>query len=430
VAAEANHKTGFPNAPLQTLRNISKWLLLGGIVGVLAGCASALFLTLLAEATRLFQDSPALLFALPIAGFAVGWIYWRIGGTASQGNNLVIEEVHIQRQRVPFRMGPLVLAGTVLTHLFGGSAGREGTAIQMGASLADSVRRLLRLDDADRRLMLMAGISAGFASVFGTPAAGFVFGMEVQSVGRIRYEGALPCLVAALIGDFVTRAWGVGHSIYPVLGTWEIDSVLLLKVGIAGVAFGMASLVFVRSIHSIKRVMQRYLPWSPLRPLVGGVIVVILTLLAGTTDYNGLSLPLIQQSVRGEQVFILAFALKILFTAVTLGSGFLGGEVTPLFVIGATCGAALSGILGVDQALLACVGFVAVFAGASNTPLACTLMGVELFGGGGVVYLLVGCVIAYLVSGPRGIYETQRVDTPKWYGLLRLNEPSDTAEAP
>lgn len=395
-------------------RHTALWLLLGGAVGVLAGSASALFLTLLADATRLFTAEPWLLFALPLAGFAVGWLYWRYGGAAAQGNSLVIEELHAPTQRVPFRMAPFVLLGTVVTHLFGGSAGREGTAIQMGASLADTLRRLLGISAADRRLMLMAGISGGFASVFGTPAAGFVFGMEVQSSGRIRYDGALPCLIAAIVGDLTTRAWGVGHSIYPTLPTLHLDGLSVAKVMLAGVAFGLAALLFVALTHAVKAQMQARIAWPPLRPVAGGMVVVVLTLLIGSTDYNGLSLPLIQDSVGGADVMPFAWLLKLALTAVTLGSGFLGGEVTPLFVIGATLGAALARLLGIEAGLLASVGFVAVFAGASNTPLASTLMGVELFGGGAAIYLLVGCMIAYLVSGARSIYSSQRIDTSKW----------------
>lgn len=398
-------------------RHTAKWLLLGGLVGVFSGSASALFLVLLAQATAAFAAAPPLIFALPAAGFAVGWLYWRYGGAASQGNNLVIEEVHAQKQRVPFRMAPFVLIGTVLTHLFGGSAGREGTAIQMGASLADTVRRILDLAPADRRFMLMAGISGGFASVFGTPVAGFVFGMEVQAVGRVRYEGALPCLIAALVGDLTTRAWGVGHSHYPKLAAWDIEPLLLVKVALGGIAFGLAALLFVSLIHAIKHHLQERIAWSPLRPVAGGLILIAMTLLVGTTDYNGLGLPLIQSSVAGQGVFPLAFLLKIVFTAVTLGSGFLGGEVTPLFCIGAALGSAVGAALGVDPGLMASVGFVAVFAGASNTPLACALMGIELFGGGAAIYLLVGCVVAYLISGERGIYAAQRLDTPKWTPL-------------
>lgn len=403
------HPTDFINF----LRMAGKWILLGGAAGVLAGTASYLFLVTLAWATATRLAQPALLYALPFIGCGVGWLYARFGGTAALGNNLVIDEVNNNRAQIPLRMAPLVLLGTVLTHLGGGSAGREGTAIQMGASLADGLRRLLGLTGDDRRLLLMAGISGGFGSVFGVPAAGFVFGMEVQGIGRIRYEGIIPCLVASFVGDLVGRAWGAPHSHYPQVEALPLDALLLLKVALAGVVFGLTSLLFVELTHGIKHLMSRLTAWTPLYPLLGGLAVIGLTWLVGTRDYLGLSLPLITASVEGSGVAPWAFALKLLFTAVTLGTGYLGGEVTPLFVIGATLGDALQGVLGGPPGLLAAVGLVAVFAGASNTPLACAIMGIELFGGGLTPYLFLGCVVAYLASGHRGIYMTQRVHEPK-----------------
>jgi H+/Cl- antiporter ClcA len=407
---------------LAFLKMLVKWVALGSVVGVLAGTASAVFLITLNWATGFRVDHPSIIFLLPAAGFAVGWAYYRYAGPAIRGNNLVIETVSFREAqraagKIPLRMAPMVLAGTIITHLFGGSAGREGTAIQMGASLADGVRRALGLNEADRRLMVMAGISGGFGSVFGTPIAGFVFGMEVQNVGQMRYEGIVPCLTAALVGDLVTRAWGATHSHYPHLADMGVDGGLLAKVALAGIAFGLASLLFIELTHLVKRLCKRFIGWQPLYPVAGGIAIIALTLLLGTQDYLGLSLPLIQRSVTGEGVVPSAFLLKIIFTAITLGTGFLGGEVTPLFVIGSTLGYALAAPLGLDPAFLASIGFVAVFAGASNTPLACALMGLELFGGGSPIYLALGCFIAYLASGHRGIYVTQVVGTPKAHGI-------------
>lgn len=398
---------------LAALRLLLRWLVLGGLVGLLSGTASAVFLLSLDWATRFRTANPSLLVLLPLAGVLVGWVYHRFAGLAAQGNNLVIEEVNANQSRIPLRMAPLILLGTVITHLFGGSAGREGTAIQMGASLADTLRRALRLQPEDRRLILMAGISGGFASVFGTPVAGFVFGLEVHSLGRIRYDGLVPCLSAALVGDLVARAWGAVHSHYPVLPNLAIDPLLLLKVALAGIAFGLTSIAFVELTHAIKRLQAQIVRYPPLRPLLGGLAIILLTLLVGSQDYLGLSLPLIQRSLSGEGVVPFAFLLKLVFTAVTLGSGFLGGEVTPLFVIGSTLGFSLGGLFAVDPTVMASIGFVAVFAGASNTPLACALMALELFGGGSALYIVLACVMAYLASGHRGIYVTQRVATPK-----------------
>ena len=399
---------------------LGKWVLLGGAVGALAGLASALFLISLDWATRFREAHPAIILALPVAGVALGWFYQRYAGIAAQGNNLIIDEIHTHQTpiSIPLRMAPMILLGTLITHLFGGSAGREGTALQMGASLADGLRRALGrwlnvdINRQDRRLMLMAGLSGGFGSVFGTPVAGFVFGMEVQQIGQMRYEGILPCLIAAVVGDWVTRALGVAHAHYPTIAATGIEPVLLLKVAAAGVLCGLTSLLFVELTHAIK-FLSSGLYLRLLRPVLGGLMVLALTGLLGTQDYLGLSLPLIQRSVQGESIHALAFLLKLVFTAITLGSGFLGGEVTPLFVIGATLGHSLGRLLGVDPAWMAMLGFVAVFAGASNTPLACTLMGLELFGSGSPIYFMLICVIAYLCSGHRGIYITQRIQTAK-----------------
>jgi H+/Cl- antiporter ClcA len=402
------------NDTLALVRHIGRWLPLAGLIGVLAGAASALFLALLEQATQIRLGHPWLVFLLPLGGLMVGWVYWRWGGLANGGTGHVIDQAHTLSTRVPARMTPLVLIGTVITHLFGGSAGREGTAVQMGASLADTLRRALRLTDpTERRWMLQAGISGGFSAVFGTPVAGVVFGMEVLNMGRVRYDALVPCLIAALVGDLSARVLGAHHAHYPQTPLTELDAALVLKVALAGVLFGLCAWLFISLTHAVKHAAAHWLRWPPLRPLVGGVAVIALAAMLQTDAYLGLSLPLIADSVNGAGVPPLAFLFKLVLTAVTLGTGFMGGEVTPLFVMGATLGFSLGGPLGVEPTLLASIGFVAVFAGASNTPLACALMGIELFGGGAALYLLMACALAYLFSGHRGIYMTQRLDTPK-----------------
>lgn len=396
------------------LVHLMRWIVLGAIVGVLAGVASAGFLESLRWATDTRVKHPWLLFGLPAAGFAVGLAYHYGGGRAADGNNLIIDEIHDPQAWVPRRMAPLVFAGTVLTHLFGGSAGREGTALQMSGSLTDGFSRAARLAKVDRRLLLIAALAGGFGAVFGVPLAGCVFALEVQAVGRIRYDAIVPALTASLVGDMVVRGLGVAHTPMPVLAAVDLTPLLIGKVLLAGFAFGATALLFAELTHGIKHVFATTVRWAPARPLIGGLLVIGLTYAVGSRDYLGLSLPLISKSLAGGAgVIAAAFALKLLFTAVTLGSGFQGGEVTPLFVIGATLGAALGHLLGVPVPLLAGIGFVAVFAGATNTPLACTIMGVELFGGGPIVLLAIGCIASYVVAGERGIYGSQRVDTPK-----------------
>ena len=406
---------------LRLLRFIAIWLVLGSVVGAVAGISSATFLTLLARATDARADEPWLLALLPIGGLVVGLAYLYVGGRSSQGNNLILEEVHGVEPEgaaptggerwVPRRMAPLVLFGTLVTHLFGGSAGREGTAVQMSGSLTDGLARLARLGGETRRLLLIAAIAGGFGSVFGVPLAGAVFALEVQTVGRLRHDALIPALTASIIGDRVVHLLDWHHDLTPrvTLDAFPIEAGLLAKVAVAALAFGLVSALFSELVFGLKLAFASLVRWSPLRPAIGGAVVVLMALAVGNQDYLGLSLPLIEESYLGE-VFLGAFLLKLIFTAVTLGSGFQGGEVTPLFVIGATLGAAAAHLLDAPPELLAAVGFVAVFAGATNTPLACTIMGIELFGTGGLVYLAVGCTLSYVFSAHRGIYEAQRID--------------------
>lgn len=390
--------------------HLIRWIVLGIVSGALAGLSSFVFLEGLDRITEYRIDHDVVIWFLPAAGLAVGFVYHRIGGRAVQGNALLIDQIHEPTDWVPRRMAPLVLIGAWVTHLFGGSAGREGTALQMSGSLTDLFGRVLRLDPEDRRLLLVTALAGGFAAVFGVPLAGAVFALEVQAVGRIRYEALVPALAASLTGDLVVNALGYDHAGLPRIDL-VVDGVLLTKVALAGVAFGLAGAVFAELTDRVKSALES-VSWPPLRPVVGGFSIVALAALFGH-DHLGLSLPLIERSLAGEHLSFAVFALKIVFTALTLGSGFPGGEVTPLFVIGATLGSSLAGPLHVDGTLLAAVGFVAVFAGAANTPLACTIMGVELFDAGVVLPLAVGCVIAYVFSGHRGIYPTQRIHAAK-----------------
>lgn len=395
------------------LRMGMKWLLIASAVGVAAGCASALFLVALQYVSATRDANPALLLGLPVVGYFITWAYQRYGGTAGRGNALVIEEVNLNRARIPFRMTPFVLAGAVLTHLFGGSAGREGAAVQMGASLADGLRRLLRLKPEDRRLILMAGISGGFGSAFGMPSAGFVFGMEVQGVGKVNYEGIIPCLVASFVGDMTVRALGVHHTHYPTIAHIPLSPELLFKVGIAAALFGLLSMFFIHSVHAVKALTQRTRLKPPVITALGGIVLLGLTVLVGNLEYNGLSLRLMLDSMRGEEVPSYAFLLKLLFTAITLGVGYLGGETVPLFVMGACFGATLAPILGVEGVLLPALGAVATFGAAANTPIACAVMAVEMFGGEVLPWAFFACALAYLASGRHSIYSTQPVITAK-----------------
>lgn len=388
--------------------------MLAVVIGVLAGLASAGFLTALTYVTALFGAYPWVLWLLPVIGVGIAWVYQRYGTYASAGNNLILEQIHEpQSPGVPLRMFPLVLVSTLLTHLGGGSAGREGTAVQMGGSIAAALARMLRVDARDTRVLLMSGISAGFGSVFGTPLAGTVFGMEVLAIGGMRYVALIPCLIAACVGDWTVRALGVPHAHYHIAAIPALSPLLLAKIGIAAAAFAAASALFSDITHTIDHYSKKYLPQPLVRVAVGGCVVIALTLLSGTYAYNGLSLPLLQAAFVSGGVPTWGFALKLLFTAVTIGFGYKGGEVTPLFVIGAMLGASLAIVLQVPVDFMAALGFIAVFAAAANTPLACIFMGVELFGSEVMLLCAVCTLLAYTMAGHRGIYTAQRIMTHK-----------------
>ena len=393
--------------PLAALPYLIKWSLLAALVALLAGSASALFLFSLDAATGWREAHPAIVWLLPLAGFAVGWVYWRFGTAVEAGNNLLIDEIHDPRNVVPLRMAPLVLAGTVISHLFGASVGREGTAVQMGGTLADQLSRLPRVDPVDRRILLMAGISAGFASVFGTPLAGAVFGLEVLVIGRMRYDAIFPCIAAAILADQVGLAWGVHHTQYAIGIVPAVSAWTLAAVACAGIGFGLTGMAFATATHRLSALMKRWIGYAPLRPLLGGAVVACAVWAIGTQRYVGLGIPVIVEAF-ARPVAATDWLGKFVFTVVSLGTGFKGGEVTPLFYIGATLGNALAPLLHLPFAMLAGVGFVAVFAGAANTPLASTVMALELFGPAIGPYAALACVVAYLCSGHSGIYRAQR----------------------
>lgn len=410
------------------LRYVVKWLALVLPLGAAVGSACALFLWSLEAVTTLRFQYPWLLYGLPIAGVGVGLLYHWLGRTVESGSNLIVDEIHEPGGGVPTRIVPLVFIGTIVTHLCGGSAGREGTAVQMGGGIASAFARKLRfLAPIDVRTLLMTGVAGGFGGVFGTPLAGAVFAMEVLAIGRISYEAVLPCLIAAIVADWSCGAWHVGHTPYHVAaisaeGHSHLNWLLLTKVAAAGALFGLAARLFAELAHAVQHGFKLLIRTPYLRPAFGGLGVIGLVFLCGA-DYLGIGVTSpdphavsIVSSFREGGAQPWSWLLKIIFTVMTLASGFKGGEVTPLFFIGAALGNALAGPLRAPVDLFAGLGFVAVFAAAANTPLACTIMAVELFGTGGgpnVVYFAVACFGAYFFGGHAGIYVSQRIATPK-----------------
>lgn len=392
-----------------------KWLSLAIVSGLLVGSASALLLVSLVWATNTREDHTWIIWLLPLGGLAVGLLYEYWGKTVVKGNNQLIDELHSPKNIIPFRMAPLIYIGTVITHLFGGSAGREGTAVQMGGAIVDQFSKILNLNKENRKILIIMGISAGFASVFGTPLAGAIFALEVLIIGRMRYDAIVPSFLAAVVADYTCTAWGVPHTHYHIDFVPTMSNIGFFTAILSGVIFGIVSTFFSKGIHRFQDLAAN-IKYAPLRPFYGGLIIAIVVFLLGTTKYIGLGIPTIVEAFETPLPYY-DFAIKILLTAFTIGVGFKGGEVTPLFFIGATLGNALAFVLPLPMALLAGMGFVAVFSGATNTPIACTVMGIELFGIEAGVFIAIACVTAYLFSGNTGIYSSQIIGSAKSDGL-------------
>ncbi|TAE89822.1 MAG: voltage-gated chloride channel protein [Verrucomicrobia bacterium] len=385
-------------------------------VGAVTGSLVALFLHGLDIATEVHRETPWLLWLLPLAGVAMVHVYQRYGGAARQGSFLLVEEMQHGTGRVPRRMAPLILLSTWLTHLFGGSAGREGTAVQMGASVSAWAWRWGGLSKSASRSLMMAGMSAGFGAVFGTPWAGAIFSLELPVRGRCEWRSFLPCAMASWVGHVTSMAWGVQHSDFGSLVPKEnwvcgMTPWMFAFLLIAALAFGACGRFFVTLSEWASRGWSRWIPQVLWRPVIGAGLIILLVECCAMRDYLGLG---VEASRVGGVSLLSSFELggaewwswlaKLILTVITLSCGFRGGEVTPLFFIGAALGNALAMLTGQSVEIFAALGLVAVFASASNAPMACVLMGCELFGWQQWPALSMVCLIAYVVSGKAGIY--------------------------
>jgi H+/Cl- antiporter ClcA len=403
---------------LSAIKYLLRWVALVVPVAAAIGSMVALFLLMLTWAIHYRFAHTWLLYLLPFAGIMIHLAYKYYGSSSERGNNLIIDEIHQPGAGVPKRMGPLILVTTVITHLFGGSAGREGTAVQIGGSLANLFAGWFKLEPKDVQTLLTAGIAAGFGAVFGTPFTGAIFAVEVLNSRHTKYTDLWPCLVAGFVGDYTVYLWRIKHTAYHIdafaVGDFNFYTLILLKIILAAVLFGLASRLFAKLVHAIKVVFLKSIEVTWMIPVCGGLLIIGLTYILGKPDYLSLGVDAeyphavtIISAFKAGGADMLSWFWKLLYTAITLGTGFKGGEVTPLFYIGATLGSTLATLLNAPVSLFAALGFVAVFSGATNTPVACTIMGMELFGAQYAPYFAVACFIAYLFNGNAGIYSSQ-----------------------
>jgi H+/Cl- antiporter ClcA len=393
--------------------SIIKWVALATVVGVIVGVAVTLFLKLLHWSIKIFQAYPYSFLLLPLALFLSALLvkYWA-PGAGGDGTEKIIEAIHKRSGKVPELFLPVKIAATIITLAIGGSVGKEGPGAEIGAGLSSIFSDLLRFDDHDRKKLVICGISAGFAAVFGTPIAGSIFGVEVLFVGAILYEVLLPSFIAGITAYQVSSFLGITYFYGPVKVVPVFSEAFLLKVMGAGLFFGICSIILIEMLKLGERISGRLRIWSPLKGAVGGVFLVGLVYLF-STKYLGLGLETIESCFRGDATDWYAFLVKPLFTSITLSFGGSGGVVTPIFFIGSAAGSFLAHIFHLNVATFAAIGFVAVLSGAANTPIAASIMAVELFGSTIAPYATVACVVSFLITGHRSVYPSQIISITK-----------------
>ncbi|OEH85122.1 voltage-gated chloride channel protein [Desulfuribacillus stibiiarsenatis] len=392
---------------------LSTWVILATAIGILVGSVTSVLLNTNDFLGETREANTWLIYFLPLGGILIGYMYMyhgkESGNDAALGNNLVIEGVH-GKSRVLRRMGPIVYIGTFITVLFGGSTGREGAAIQMGGSVSQGIIQFFKINPIDTKILLMSGISAAFAAAFGTPITGAIFGMEMVTLGKMKYNAFIACVVASFVAHYTTeKAWGVEHEKFIIQAIPELSIVTFAKVIAVSILFGLLSLLYCQLRHGIQKYTEKLFNKNHMiRAFVGGLVIIALTVLIGSYDYNGRGLDMLEQSFK-EDVPPYAFIAKLVFTAVTLGTGFVGGEAIPLFFMGATLGNTLSTIVDLPMSFLAGLGLIAAFCAGANTPIAALFLSIEMFDGKGIEYFLVACLVSYIVSGHHGLWPSQSV---------------------
>lgn len=396
----------------QTAGTSIKWVMFALITGLVVGCISTAFHFSIMIAAMVREASPWVIFLLPIGGLIIVRCYRMVKDNQELSTNSVLSAIH-SNEKLPLKMAPLIFVSTVITHLFGGSAGREGAALQLGGSIGNGLGGLFRFNDNDKHIMIMCGMSAAFAALFGTPMAAAIFSMEVVSVGIMQYSALVPCVIASLSAFSVAQAFGVGQELFLVEWVPNFTIFSATKIIILAVLCAILSIAFCIMLHQAEHLYKKLFKNPYLRIVAGGCFIIILTLLVGDQTYNGTGMHVIEEAMEGH-VVPYAFILKMIFTALTIGAGYKGGEIVPSFFIGATFGCLFGNVLGFAPDLCAAVGMASLFCAVTNCPVTSLLISFELFGYEGMPYYLLAVAFSYMLSGYYGLYSSQRIMYSKY----------------
>ena len=389
-----------------------KWIIFAIIVGAIVGLCGTAFYFALSLVTVLRTQNTWLIFLLPIGGLGIVAMYRFLHNEKDTGTNLVISAIHSDDE-LPLRMAPLIFVSTLITHLFGGSAGREGAALQMGGSIGNALGKLFHFDDKDKHVMIMCGMSAAFSALFGTPMAAAILPMEMVSVGVMYYIALVPCVISSLVAHGIAYSFGVSNEMFIIRSIPKFGIITSIEISVLAILCALVSILFCVLLHKSEDLYKRFFTNPYIRVIAGGCIIIVLTLLVGNQDYNGTGINIIEHCINGT-VRPEAFLLKMIFTALTLGAGYKGGEIVPSFFTGAAFGCLFGNLLGFSPTLCTAVGMTAVFCGVTNCPITSLLISFELFGYDGMPYFLLATALSYMLSGYFGLYRSQKIVYSKY----------------
>lgn len=390
---------------LLNFKALIKWIIIAALVGFIGGVIGSIFHISIDLAGELREKDGYIIFLLPLGGLVIAFLYNLCKKQGHIDTNRVLEAVR-KDEKVPFVMAPLIFISTVITHLFGGSAGREGAALQLGGSIGYKIGKILKLNKNDMHIVVMSGMSGVFAALFGTPLTAMFFSLEVTKVGEMYYTGLVPCLVSALCAYFVASLFKIPPVRFENIAIEAFTFETTFKIAIFAVFCALVSILFCVAIKRSEHYMKRFIKNNYLRALFGGAVIVILTIILGTHDYNGAGMDVITKALNGEVKYE-AFILKMLFTVITISAGFKGGEIVPTFFIGSTFGCFFGFILGLNPSFCAAIGFVSLFCGVVNCPVASLVLALEVFGLDAILLFAIAVCISYMLSGRYSLYKSQ-----------------------